>query len=159
MDVDQLVRNRPIRESRRRPVQRGSVAIEFALVLPLLFVVFYASVSYGLVFMLNQSMVFAAEEGARAAVRADSAETVEDRVRERIAGSLSWWPAGTLEKADVTVSPVDGEGRLTVRLELPSSVLPFAPLKLPGFGTVPRVPENLGAQAEIVLPPDIGSSI
>lgn len=158
MDVGQLARFRPAPVSRpRRSAQCGVVAIEFALVLPLLFVVFYASVSYGMVFMLNQSMVFAAEEGARAAVRAESAETVEGLVQERVATSLGWWPDTTRSEVDVAVSPVDSQGWFTVTIELPSSVLPFAPIKLPGLGTVPRIPENLRAQADVVLPPSVGS--
>ncbi|MCL7743703.1 pilus assembly protein [Guyparkeria hydrothermalis] len=135
------------------------MAIEFALMLPLLFVVFYASVSYGAVFMLSQSLTHAAEEGARAGFRADTPAALEQVIEERVGKSLAWLPASTREAVSVTVGTPDTQGWLNIAVELPSSVLPFAPLKLPGYGTVPRLPENLRAEADMVLPPRLGSSM
>jgi Flp pilus assembly protein TadG len=59
---------------RRRLV--GSAAVEFALVFPLLFVVLYGIVTYSVLFVAEQSLTLAAEEGARAALNYQSATSV-----------------------------------------------------------------------------------
>jgi Flp pilus assembly protein TadG len=45
------------------------MAIEFAIVFPLFFLIFYAIVTYSLIFVAKQSLTLAAAEGARAALR------------------------------------------------------------------------------------------
>ncbi|MFT4506546.1 TadE/TadG family type IV pilus assembly protein [Caballeronia sp. 15711] len=45
------------------------MAVEFAIVFPLFFLVFYAIVTYSMVFVAQQSLTLAASEGARAALR------------------------------------------------------------------------------------------
>ncbi|QRR09953.1 pilus assembly protein [Burkholderia sp. MS455] len=54
----------------RRPCrwrhQRGATAVEFAIVFPLFFMIFYAIVSFGMIFVIQQSLTFAVSEGARA---------------------------------------------------------------------------------------------
>lgn len=47
----------------------GIVAIEFAMIFPAFFVLFYGIVTYGLIFAAQQALTLAAAEGARAAVR------------------------------------------------------------------------------------------
>lgn len=49
--------------------QRGATALEFAFVFPVFFMLFYATVHFGLVFTARMSLQHAAEEGARAALR------------------------------------------------------------------------------------------
>ena len=49
--------------------QKGAAAIEFAIIFPIFFIVFYAVVTYGLIFVAQQTLTLAAAEGARAAVR------------------------------------------------------------------------------------------
>ena len=49
--------------------QKGSAAIEFALVFPLFFIVFYGIITYGMIMVAQQSVTLAAAEGARAALR------------------------------------------------------------------------------------------
>lgn len=46
--------------------QRGATAIEFAIVFPLFFMIFYAIISFGMIFVIQQSLTYAASEGARA---------------------------------------------------------------------------------------------
>lgn len=48
--------------------QRGATAIEVALTFPLFFLIFYAIVTFGMIFVIQQSLTFAASEGARAAL-------------------------------------------------------------------------------------------
>jgi Flp pilus assembly protein TadG len=47
----------------------GATALEFAFVFPLFFLIFYAIVTYSLIFVAQQSLTLTAEEGARAALR------------------------------------------------------------------------------------------
>jgi Flp pilus assembly protein TadG len=49
--------------------QAGATAIEFAFVLPLMFLLFYGALTYGLIFLLRLGLQHAAEDGARAALR------------------------------------------------------------------------------------------
>lgn len=49
--------------------QKGAAAIEFAIIFPIFFLIFYAVVTYGLIFAAQQTITLAASEGARAAVR------------------------------------------------------------------------------------------
>lgn len=49
--------------------QQGAAAIEFAIIFPIFFIIFYAVVTYGLIFVAQQTLTLAAAEGARAAVR------------------------------------------------------------------------------------------
>lgn len=49
--------------------QQGAAAIEFAIIFPIFFLIFYAIVTYGLIFAAQQTLTLAAAEGARAAVR------------------------------------------------------------------------------------------
>ncbi|MGX7003649.1 TadE/TadG family type IV pilus assembly protein [Caballeronia sp. KNU42] len=53
----------------RRRAQRGTMAVEFAMVFPVFFLVFYAIVTYSMIFVAQQSLTLAASEGARAALR------------------------------------------------------------------------------------------
>lgn len=152
--------------------QRGAAAIEFALIFIPLFALFYALVSYGLVMALLQGMTLAAEEGARAAVAVDpsffaSTEEYRDngvipRVRDQVGQSLAWLPDSV--KAHVLG---DGNANVVVELDLATNVLqvqvrypdyasaPLIPtLTLPGIGSVPRMGEDLLAQANVRL--DVG---
>ena len=54
--------------------ENGAAAIEFALVFPLFFLIFYAILTYGMIFVAQQSITLAAAEGARAALRFASDE-------------------------------------------------------------------------------------
>lgn len=49
--------------------QQGAAAIEFAIIFPIFFLIFYAIVTYGLIFAAQQTLTLAAAEGARASVR------------------------------------------------------------------------------------------
>lgn len=49
--------------------ESGVAAIEFAIIFPVFFIIFYAIVTYGLIFAAQQTLTLAAAEGARAAVR------------------------------------------------------------------------------------------
>lgn len=54
--------------------QRGVVSVEFALIFPALFAIFYAIVTYGLIFAAQQALSLAAAEGGRATLRYQTAD-------------------------------------------------------------------------------------
>lgn len=77
--------------------QRGSVAIEFAAVFVVFFVVLYATLAYSVPFMLQQSLKHVSAEAARAAARIDPAvpgyrDHVADIVDQTV--EASWLPTG-----------------------------------------------------------------
>lgn len=84
----------------RRVRQAGGAALEFAVVFPIFFMIFYAIVTYGLIMVAQQSITLAAEEGARAALRFAATNQVRDTNAENAAvgnGSAAAWLADRLE--------------------------------------------------------------
>ena len=71
----------------RRKRQRGASAVEFALVFPLFFMIFYAIVTFSLLFVAQQSLTLAAEEGARAALNYQQAQSVNAALDSRTAAA------------------------------------------------------------------------
>lgn len=67
--------------------QKGTAAIEFAIIFPIFFLIFYAVVTYGLIFVAQQTITLAASEGARAAVRYQSGKDETERQALRIAAA------------------------------------------------------------------------
>jgi Flp pilus assembly protein TadG len=94
---------------RRAGNDRGAAAVEMAIVLPLLLLILFGIIDFGL--MLNRQLLLteAAREGARAAALDGSDATVRDRV-EAVLGSapstiqVSPCPAGPSADADASVS-------------------------------------------------------
>lgn len=96
--------------------QRGTYSIEFALVFPLFFLLFYALLTYGLVFAAQESLNFAAEGAARAALRwpqgvADSLSARADQARST-ALDLAGWVGALGDTARLGVAVCDGQGAL-----------------------------------------------
>lgn len=160
---------RPIpARSASRSRQRGAAAVEFAVVFITFFALFYAIVSYALVFMLLQGFSHAANEGARSAVAVDRlaygsdaaylSAGVTPRVRSTIAAALSWLPQRAYDAAvgpngnrvEVTLTP-GGAVQVAIRYQNYTSN-PLIPLvSLPGVGLIPRVPQDLTGVSVIAL--------
>ena len=69
--------------------QKGAAAIEFSIIFPIFFLIFYAIVTYGLIFVAQQTITLAASEGARAAVRYQSGKDAAERQALRIAAACN----------------------------------------------------------------------
>ncbi|NPT59495.1 TadE/TadG family type IV pilus assembly protein [Paraburkholderia elongata] len=67
----------------RARAQRGSTAIEFALLFPLFFTVLYVIVTFSLIFVAQQNLTLAAEEGARAALNWQSNTSLQNALVNR----------------------------------------------------------------------------
>nr|WP_250494552.1 MULTISPECIES: TadE family protein [unclassified Caballeronia] len=149
-----------IQRPRPRRNQRGNVAVEFAIVFPLFFLIFYAIVTYSLVFVAQQSLTLAAEEGARAALRYQAnATSIDDALARRgsaacqTAQGLSNWLAG-LAQCTATPAPCTYDGSLRciqVTLAYAYAQKPLVPT-LPLIGLA--LPDSLVARAMVQLNPD-----
>lgn len=81
--------------------QRGVYALEWALVFIVFFMLLYAILSFGLGFLVRESMQWAAEDGARAALQhKDSREARKTHARAVIRSNLNWLPAELLATMD-----------------------------------------------------------
>jgi len=106
--------------------------VEFVIILPILLMLVFAIVEFGVVFGRWQTLSNAAREGARTAVVFRSncvAATVEAEVRQRVKDYAA--PLGmTLTDADIDVSGVCGAADTSSTV---SVTLPYTFKVLPGF--------------------------
>ena len=104
----------PLKGAVRRRHQRGVYALEWAIIFPVFFMLLYGIICYGLTFLVRESMQYAVEEGARAALRypvGKSASTWSDRkiqTLQSVKDSLDWLPAA--------IQPTDANVKFTVCL-------------------------------------------
>lgn len=107
--ADQRRRRRALARSRG---DRGAAAVEFALVAPLLLLIVFAIISYGVMFSFRQGLSQAAAEGARAAALAPATPTATSfgaaaKARTAVAAALgngySCSEAGNLVRGGTTV--------------------------------------------------------
>jgi len=86
---------------------RGNTAVEFALLFPLFFMVLYGIVTFSLIFVAQQTLTLAAEEGARATLKYQPAKTDAEALTARVnaacpvANGLTNWLA---DVADCTTT-------------------------------------------------------
>lgn len=133
--------------------------IEFALIFPIFFFLIYSLLGYGLLFMLEQNITLAAEEGARAAIAVDPEAddyqaTVISRARTVALDRLDWLPAPQLAQITNNITVLVGADNVaTVRVTYPDyAANPIVPaIRLPGFGSVPPYPGDIFAEAKIQL--------
>jgi Flp pilus assembly protein TadG len=135
--------------------QRGVAAIEFALVFPLFFVIFYSIVTYGLIFAANQTLSLAAQEGGRAALRYEGETTLSSAYTLRTnaacttaQGLVAWIPRAQANCSNQACT--GGMQCVTVQMTYDYGTYPLVPkLPLMGFAT----PSTLGAQVVVQLDP------
>ena len=68
---------------RRALAQRGSTAVEFALIFPVFFTILYSIITFSLIFVAQQNLTLAAEEGARAALNWQSNTSMQNALVNR----------------------------------------------------------------------------
>lgn len=77
----------------QRQRQRGVYALEWAIIFSAFFMLLYAIVSFGLGFLVRESMQWAVEDGARAALRyQENREIRKQEALQVIKNNLSWLP-------------------------------------------------------------------
>lgn len=141
----------------KRHDQYGATVIEFAIVFPLLFGVFWAIVSYALPFFTLQVMNHATAEAARVALRADPLqlgcqETAIQLAQNKLVEQLTVLPSGLDGKLVSSVTP-NGNTLLIQTLYSNYANNPIIPiLNLPGLGPIPNISGDLRAEARVNLP-------
>lgn len=142
---------------------RGIAALEFAVVLPVLFALVLGIVYYGMILVLEQVLTLAAAEGARAALRYPGGA-----VDGSIAASMDLRVAAAADTA-LAVLPNSIKANLSSADKTASAAPCSAPadaicvsvtLRLPAANLLPRVPfvplpEMLVGSAVAQLAPDI----
>lgn len=106
--------------------QGGSVLLEFTVVAPLLLLLCFGIVQYGLAFLVYNNMYDAARQGARqlAVSTADSA-TAEAEAEATVMELLVDWPTNWV------VTPEDGEDDVSVTITVPAveaSIIKVVPM-------------------------------
>lgn len=147
------------------PDQQGAYAIEFALTFFLFFLLLYAVLTYGLIFVAQQTLNRAAETGARSMLswQQTGLKGRTASARERIESSSRWLgvdtvqiaicsEAGLLEStasAPPCASPNPDQIRVVVLY--PYAQAPLVPLLGPSAVAQWLVPRSLSAEASINL--------
>ena len=142
--------------------QRGAVAVEFAFIFPILFLLMYGIVVYSYVFVLNSALNYAVQESVASALRVAPAEPNAARQTEalnRARAALQWLPQsqrdrvfsneGQIVTFDQSCTPEPAVSdcirvRLTMPIQDPAL---FPRLTLPLVGTIPPLPQSLSAEA------------
>lgn len=148
--------------------QSGAAAVEFAFVFPILFLLMYGTVIYSYVFVVQQSLHYAAQEAAEAAVKVDPAVPAADALRQSNARAaavqaLAWMPvsqrdrvvgaAGELVGVTICAAasancPPDSDAiTVTLNFQLMQPTPLFPVLSFYIVGNVPPLPEVLRASA------------
>jgi Flp pilus assembly protein TadG len=125
----------------------GAAAVEFALVVSLLFVLLFGIMEFGLAFFQLQSLRSATREGARAAAIGADAGEISDAI---VAGSSGSLPDGF---SGYTLSPSDGCADDTTELvevtlpeaSLPANVASTFEINIPFLPAFTLTPEMRGS--------------
>lgn len=152
------------RSHRPRLRQSGAIAVEFVFVFPILIAVVYAAIVYSYVYLLQQSVNFAAQQGAQAAVAvvplSDAAATNSKRLADATTAaqsSLSWLPTDQVARISITsptdcgaaVAPLAGNSfviKVNFDMNAGGALFPSI-VGLPYFGNIPPLPAALNACA------------
>lgn len=164
---------RPLPHRPPRPAslrQRGVYALEWALIFPVFFILLYACISYGLAFLVSQSLQLAAEDAARAALRYQNNRPARLQAAVTTAQQhLQWLPANLRpQPAAINVQvcrlqdrslcgpalscgvPMAERCMVRVSIAIAYAANPILP-PLPGLGVVMVFPPSMTANASIMV--------
>ena len=98
-----MVKARTFTSASRRRSERGSAAVEFAILLPVLILILFGIIEFSIAYNHEQGLHAAAREGARVAALPQSTQaTVIDRVRSALQGVMN---STDIQNATITVTP------------------------------------------------------
>ena len=147
--------------------QNGAVAIEFVFIFPVLFIICYAIIVYGLAFLLVQNFTYSSEEVLRAALVCEDCDTAEEweaqidtianirLAKDNADGLLIYSPDSLIWASDCwdasepedESTPING-----ILCELSVSASPLLDgITMPGFGKLPSLPEMLTGKASLLF--------
>jgi Flp pilus assembly protein TadG len=145
--------------------QRGASAVEFALIFPIVFAITYGAIVYSYAFVLKQSITFAAQEAAEAAVDVQPGvagydTTVRNAAINTAKAVIAWMPQQVRSNVVTSVEFCADSGSttgacqsasdavvVTITLPLGGSSQVFASMVLPLVGRFPPLPATMTAQA------------
>lgn len=138
--------------SRRPARQRGASAVEFALLFPLMFAIAYGGIVYSYIYLLQQSINFAAQQGAQAALAvvptSNAAATQQNRVTSATnaaQATLNWLPHAQTGKVSIPTSASNCNapaGTFAFEVDFaPGGLFPM--VTLPLIGSFPPVPVTM----------------
>ncbi|HWY23568.1 MAG TPA: TadE family protein [Nevskia sp.] len=136
-----------------RPARlRGATAVEFVLLFPLMFAIAYGGIVYSFIYMAQQAINFAAQQGAQAALAvvptSNAATTQQSRLTSATnaaQATLTWLPKKfSIPAAAANCAPVAGNFTFEVDFA-PTGLFPM--VTLPIVGTFPPVPAVMFACA------------
>jgi len=137
--------------------QRGAAVIEFAFVFPVFFVIFYAVITYGLIFAAQQSITLAAAEGARAALRYSATDEARGTNATNAAigtGSSAYWLTPRLTVANaLTTCPYSSAANNNAGVRCYRVTVTYA-----NYRQNPLVPLLLGSLLAVAVPDKLESS-
>jgi len=148
--------------SQRRAVfarrQQGVAAVEFALVFPVMFLLIYGMITYGLIMVAQQTLTVAVGEGARAALRYSTSPA--SAACQAVDASATWLGANISGCASAvpvaTTCPYPAVSQcLTVTATYAYAQNPLVPT-LPGLNII--LPTTLKASAIVQLSPNLPTS-
>lgn len=141
--------------------QRGAAAIEFVPLFMLLLGLLYATISFGMIMLVQQALTYTAAEGARAAVKVEPAayttvtayqSAARNVVRTQAEKDLAWMSDQLRSKILAGISVTwNTSGAMEVHVRYADYAQdPLLPsLTLPGIGTVPPLPDELVGSATL----------
>ena len=98
-----MVKARTFTSASRRRSERGSAAVEFAILLPVLILILFGIIEFSIAYNHEQGLHAAAREGARVAALPQTTQaTVIDRVRSALQGVMN---TTDIQNATITVTP------------------------------------------------------
>ena len=98
-----MATSRTFTSASRRRSERGSAAVEFAILLPVLILLLFGIIEFSIAYNHQQGLHAAAREGARVAALPQSTQTsVIDRVRSALQGVMN---STDIQNATITVTP------------------------------------------------------
>jgi len=135
--------------------QSGTAIVEFAIVLPLLFLILMGIIEFSLVLYDKAILTNASREGSRAGIVSQNPRLTDGEIRTIVKNYcknfLITFGSDTLEDADIIISPASRDG-LPFGSDLTVTVnYRYDFLALPKFMTTAIGPINLGAQTVMKL--------
>lgn len=124
---------------------KGTSAVEFALVLPVLLLILFGIIEYGWVLTCQIVLNNAVSQGARAGVKAEDDGEAQDYAKQAV--REAFW-IHDLEEDVVETSISDDEN--PKRIEVRVRNITYRPLT--GFLPQPLIPEKIAAKAVMVFP-------
>ncbi len=108
--------------------ERGSVAVEFGLVLPIIAIMIGGLVSFGFVYGIQLTLDQAAREGARALALGEDPDAAVRVAAVGVPSGLVVAPEGSCDPSDPADVGQPVGVRLTIRVELPVPIADAIPL-------------------------------